>query len=271
LIGAGTSSTDIARDLGPIAKTIYQSSRNGLFDLTTAMLPENGVRIGEISSLDAIRIDEKFESELQDDEPLPSTVTLKSGQKLCNIHTIIICTGYHFTLPFLNQYHEDDTKVAEASEQVLVTDGTQVHNLHKDIWYIPDPSLIFVGIPFFTATFSLFDFQAIAVAAVLSGRSNLPSQEAMRKEYNERVEAKGYGRFFHSLLGKDVEYVNELLDWINEDRAKAGREKIQGHSKEWHQAKVEHMERVQALFGGTRLLGGGEDLSDKILELPICV
>lgn len=270
MIGAGTSSTDIARDLGPIAKTIYQSSRNGLFDLTPAMLPENAIRIGEISSLDSIRIDEKFESVLEDDEPLPSTVTLKSGQKLCNIHSVIICTGYHFTLPFLSQYHEDNTAAKEASEEVLITDGTQVHNLHKDIWYIPDPSLIFVGIPFFTATFSLFDFQAIAVAAVLSGKANLPSQEAMRKEYKERVEVKGYGRFFHSLLGKDVEYVNELLGWINEAGEKIGRKRIEGHSKEWHQAKVEHMERVQALFGGTRLLGGGEDLSGTILDLPVC-
>jgi len=64
--------------------------------------------------------------------------------------------------------------------------------------------------------------------------------------------------------------VDELLDWVNEDGKKIGRERIEGHSKEWHQAKVEHMERVQALFGGTRLLGGGEDLSGTILDLPVC-
>jgi hypothetical protein len=109
-----------------------------------------------------VRISEIARFELQSDKPsledahLPLIVHLKSGQKLCGIDGIIICTGYHITLPFLQEYHDDETSPADANETVLVTDGTQVHNLHKDIFYIPDPTLVFVGVPYYTATFTLF-------------------------------------------------------------------------------------------------------------------
>ena len=90
-------------------------------------------------------------------------------------------------LPFLDEYNDYTSSAAEANDTVLVTDGTQVHNLHQDIFYIPDPTLAFVGIPFYTATFSLFEFQAIAVTAFLSGVAQLPSTASLRTEYENRV------------------------------------------------------------------------------------
>lgn len=153
------------------------------------------------------------------------------------------------SLPFLRQYHEDKTPVHRADETVLVTDGTQVHNLHKDIWYIPDPSLIFIGVPFFTATFTLFEFQAIVVAAVLSGKAFLPSKEKMRIEYEQRAREKGTGKMFHSLRDREVEYVDELLEWVNGDGEKLGAVPVKGHTAQWHEANVERLERVRKIFG----------------------
>lgn len=153
------------------------------------------------------------------------------------------------SLPFLPQYHSDDTPVQQANSTVLVTDGTQIHNLHKDIFYIPDPSLIFIGIPFFTATFSLFEFQAIAVAAVLSGKAFLPSVEVMRKEYDQRARKKGTGKLFHSLKEHEVEYVDELVNWVNKDGRTVGAMPMEGHTADWHEANVERLERVRRLFG----------------------
>jgi len=183
------------------------------------MLPPNGVRISAIESFNLGEDDGRgtAEKNVSDLEPIPDTLTLKSGAKLCNIHAVIVCTGYHITLPFLASYHEDETSAVEASETVLVTDGTQIHNLHKDIFYIPDPSLLFVGVPYFTATFTLFEFQALTVAAVLSGMANLPTEDAMRKEYRDTVTRKRTGTAFHSLRGFEVEYVKELLKWVNAD------------------------------------------------------
>lgn len=185
-------------------------------------------------------------------------MTLKSGQKLCDLHHIILCTGYHITLPFLPDLHSDITPAEQADTTTLVTDGTQLHNLHKDIFYIPDPSLLFIGVPYFTATFTLFEFQAMVAAKVANGKVKLPSEKEMMREYQERVQAKGYGKAFHSLREKEVEYVDELLAWVNPE---LGEERLEGHTAAWKEAKDEQIARIRALFAG------GGDAVGKQLEI----
>jgi ACS family pantothenate transporter-like MFS transporter len=247
LIGGSVSSTDIARELGPIAQNIYQSHRNGAFDLSANLLPENAVRVDEVVSFE-IPTNAETSSQIATTDPIPATVVLKSGRKLCDIHHVILCTGYHLTLPFLSHLHSDDTPVDQADDTVLVTDGTQFHNLHKDIFYIKDPSLAFVGVPFFTATFTLFEFQAMVVAKVLSGLAQLPNELVMRAEYDARVRAKGYGKAFHSLRDKEEEYVNELLEWVNRDSERKGKNIIPGYSEQWREAREAQVQRVKALY-----------------------
>jgi hypothetical protein len=148
-------------------------------------------------------------------------------------------------LPFLPDYNE-----SELSETAIVTDGQQFHNLHQDIFYIPDPTLAFVGVSFYTATFTLFEFQAIAVAAFLSQTAQLPSLESMRTEYKERVDLKGYGRSFHSLKGEEEPYVQKIIEWVNNGREKQGLSFIQGHTDSWLEGKKAHVERLTLLFQG---------------------
>ncbi|MCJ1275849.1 hypothetical protein MMC21_003653 [Puttea exsequens] len=250
LVGAGVSSTDIARELGPTAGRIYQVSRGGKFDLPPILLPPNATRIGSIASFAKSPSTEP--GPLNDSsQPLPWRVILQDGRELTDIHRVILCTGYHISLPFLKQYHSDDTPVNKADDTVLVTDGTQMHNLHKDIFYIPDPSLVFIGVPYYTATFTLFEFQAMVVAAVLSKQAFLPSQSEMRMEYEERVRTRGAGKVFHSLKDREVEYVDELLGWVNRDRAKVGAGPVEGHTEAWHVANMDRLERVRKIFGKT--------------------
>ncbi|KAF9884736.1 hypothetical protein FE257_001298 [Aspergillus nanangensis] len=241
LIGGGVSSIDIARDIGPTARTVYQSTRNGEFDLAPSMLPDNGTRVSEISHFEFDTHGEKSTGRL------PLVVHLQSGQKLCDIDDIIICTGYHITLPFLRQYHDDATAPEDASDSILVTDGMQVHNLHKDIFYIPDPTLAFIGVPYYTATFSLFEFQAIALAAVFSEVAPLPTD--MRSEYLDKVRRIGYGRNFHSLKDGEEAYVRDLMEWVNVSRRRYGLALIEGHTPAWHRAKAAQRERIKAFFG----------------------
>jgi len=108
-----------------------------------------------------------------------------------------------------------------------------MHNLHKDLFYIPDPTIAFVGVPFYTATFSFFEFQAIAVAAVFSGRASLPTEDEIRTEYRERVQRKGSGRAFHDMKGEEAAYVKDLVEWVNSDAQLIDGPKVVGHSKEW--------------------------------------
>ncbi|KAJ5902977.1 hypothetical protein N7504_005360 [Penicillium tannophilum] len=245
LIGGGVSSMDIAREISPVSQAIYQSTRGGVFDIPAVALPENASRIEEVTHFEINEFPD------HSNEHLPMTVHLKSGRILHNIDRIVLCTGYQMAFPFLPQYNNSSVPVTEADDSTLITDGTQIHNLHRDIFYIPDPTLVFVGIPFYTATFTLFEFQAIAVAEVFSGNAQLPPAKEMRKEYLERIRIKGYRRNFHSLKGEEDAYVSQLLDWVNGDRAKRSLLPIEGHTGSWMEAKQEQVERLSQLFQGT--------------------
>jgi MFS transporter, ACS family, pantothenate transporter len=249
LIGGGVSSTDIAREIGQYSKNIYQSTRNSTHDLPTSLLPGNAVRIGEITSFEVVEANDIGTTTEFEPGSLPLIVNWGPTEQLTGIHHIIVCTGYHITLPFLRRFHHDDTLPEDAGTTVLVTDGTQLHNLHKDIFYIPDPTLAFVGVAYYTATFTLFEFQAMVVATVFSGLAKMPSNDSMRMEYNERVVQKGYGRDFHSLKNTEETYVNNILAWVNAGRNGHGLSAIEGHTAIWLRAKEEQRARARMLFG----------------------
>ncbi|KAJ9629547.1 hypothetical protein H2203_001921 [Taxawa tesnikishii (nom. ined.)] len=237
---------DIARELAPVAARTFQSSRGGQYDLPASFLPSNAARIGAIAAFE-----DSQKRDVSAESALPGTVLLKSGQRLCDIHRIVICTGYHISYPFLRSLHADNVAPEDAGDTVLITDGTQTHNLHKDIFYIPDPTLSFIGVPYHVATFSLFEFQAVAVAAVFSGQVDLPPTALMRQGYLRRVSQKGSGRGFHSLKGEgeEIAYVKDLVDWINSSR-RDGRV-ARGHSKAWHEAYRERLKRTERMKADT--------------------
>ncbi|KAJ5200788.1 Dimethylaniline monooxygenase N-oxide-forming [Penicillium cf. griseofulvum] len=245
LLGGGVSALDIAKEISGTANHVYQSTRNGAFDLPESALPANASRIAEVEAFEP-----STSTTSPNIEPLPLTVHLKSGESLKDIHTIILCTGYQMALPFLEDYNDYGVSAIEASDKVLVTDGTLVHNLHQDIFYIPDPTLAFVGIPFYTATFSLFEFQAIAVAAFLSGVAQLPSTASLRTKYEDRVKEKGLGRNFHSLKDQEQSYVDELIGWVNTGRAERGLSLIEGHTKIWIKERAALGERIKLILAG---------------------
>ena len=89
----------------------------------------------------------------------------------------------------------------------------------------------------------------MAAATVLSGQTVLPAKEDMRREYEEKVKRKGAGRAFHSLKENEVEYVNELLSWVNRDRAKIGAEPLTGHTQAWHIARADYLKRIRKMIG----------------------
>jgi cation diffusion facilitator CzcD-associated flavoprotein CzcO len=241
LIGAGVSSTDIAREITPFAKTVYQSSRNGPDDIPAAFQPPFTIRVGELASFSP--------PSSPSSAPGSARITLKDGRVLTGIDSVVFCTGYITTYPFLADLHTDFTAPEDADDTVLVTDGNMVHNLHNDIFYIPDPSLAFVGVPYYVATFSLFEFQSIAVAAVFAGRAWLPSQSEMRAEYQARVKEKGLGRGLHSLKNAEVGYVSELVGWLNEHAKTTGAERVEGHSEAWIAEDEKKFEKLIRHFG----------------------
>lgn len=245
VVGAGVSSTDICRELGGVAKKVWQSSRGGEYDLLPSMLPDNCTRIGAIAGFSPLTSPTKLKHE----DTLPGSVILSSGDTISDIHHIILATGYHMSYPFLSHLHADRLLPSQAPSTVLVTTGQVTHNLHKDIFYIPDPTLAFIGVPYHVATFSLFEFQAMAVAAVFASSASLPKEEEMREEYEERVKRKGIGRKLHSLKDDEGEvlYAREMMEIVNQRRKEV--DKVEGHTEEWFEAYRRRLVRMKERRG----------------------
>jgi imidazole glycerol phosphate synthase subunit HisF len=118
-------------------------------------------------------------------------------------------------------------------------------------------------VPYHVATFTLFEFQAMALASVFSGDTKLPSTKAMRNEYRERLKQKGAGRFFHSLKkrGDEIAYVNALVAMVNEG-GNTPVVAMTGHPQKWLDAYVRRGARMEALFSTVR----DSDIDKRILE-----
>lgn len=254
VVGAGVSAVDICRELDGVATKVYQSVRGGPFDLPASLLPAGVERVPEIASFalhDGADSDQHRRPGHGDRVP-PGSVVLKDGRVLDDVHHVVLATGYITSYPFLPQLHSDAAPITEAGEALVVTsDGTMAHNLHRDMFYINDPTLAFVGVPYYVATFSLFDFQAQVISRVFAGKARLPSREKMRAEYEKRLKEKGLGRSFHSLAapGHEIAYVQELVDWVNSYAREAGDEPMQGHSEEWKRAHEEVKAKRRAALG----------------------
>lgn len=284
-----------------------QSSRGGVFDHPLELLVPEAERVGEVASFSIPQTDAPpphstasySNAELSPSSPIPGTVRLVSGAVMSGFHRVLMCTGYHVSLPFLAWAHvepellsfpvpplvkdrddsgalilpalptppdtrpptADESKTpipAPASDRIVVTDGTAYHNLHRDIFYIPDPTLAFIGVPYYTATFSLFEYQAMALAAVWNGKTSLPARDEMRRIYETRVAERGVGRGLNSLKGEQVEYVERLVEWISEalkeshaedkgeQSGKKATEMVEGHSKEWVQNYEDRILKLRA-------------------------
>lgn len=242
LIGNGTSALDIARDISSQVKALYNSVResNHKFDERylrlreelSKFVPKNVQRVGNIK-------DFHYNADTQSDNIQDAIIELEDGTEITGLDYVIVCTGYVFSFHFLENLHTDDhinkqRGAAVDDEHVLVKDGSQVFNLHKDIFYIPNPTLSFVGIPFHIATFSLFEFQSYAVARVYSESAKLPIEKAMREEWAERERQKGPGREFHA-LGSELElaYIKDIADWVNKTGIEQGKRLVEEHNQDW--------------------------------------
>jgi cation diffusion facilitator CzcD-associated flavoprotein CzcO len=245
LLGSGVSALDIAREIVGLAKQLYRSSRNGSFDLPAGMF-DPGVRtVGPVVKL------------VPDSQSGHGTVVLADGQAIHAIDVIILCTGYITSYPFLGDLQMPAVSKEKADERVIITsDGCTTHNLHKDIFYIPDPTLVFVGVPYHASAFSLFDFQAEVVARVLAGKAQLPSQKAMRAEYDRRrASIQAGGTAFHSLMKRDVEYMKSLQDWVNREAARLGCEPMDPINDQWVERYFHFVKEMEARRWSSQVVG----------------
>lgn len=208
VVGNSASGLDIATQLSTTAKKVYNSVRTPS--------PVADVKIPTVEEISEIV---KYD---YDDE---KSVITKDG-KVSGIDVVIFCTGYLYKFPFLKSYLSGD--------DALLTSGERVRRLYQQIFYIPDPSLVAVGLPKSVIVMPFAECQAAVVARVFSGRLTLPSEEEQREDERKGVEARGDGKEYHNIKPpEDYEYCQGLQNWIDSQGANDGFE-----AERWDQYRV---------------------------------
>lgn len=176
------------------------------------------------------------------------------GRVFDRVDHVIWCTGYQYSYPYLPQYHRDapPTHRVKGDDEIppLVEKGDFVDNIYRDIFYIPDPTLSFIGLSVNTSAFSFFEFQSIAISRVYSSKARLPSRREQYRQLALLVAKKGKGKFRH-YMGKsgEREYVQETVDWLNRDGRSFGAPHVLGHSPEWIHESDQSVVRIAEKLG----------------------
>lgn len=190
VIGNYASGVDLATQISTTAKHVYVSVKD-----------ENQL----------IEVDQDNVSYVQQvsryDYDASRSAYTTAGETVSDIDVVVFCTGYLYTLPFLNEYLPG------------ITDGNYVKDVYKQIFNVQDPTLSFIGLPKFVVPMPLSESQAAVVARVYSGRIQLPSLEERKAAYDGEIAASGPGKPFHSFMPPaDYTYCNDLLDWIKKEK-----------------------------------------------------
>ncbi|KAI1323080.1 FAD/NAD(P)-binding domain-containing protein [Xylariaceae sp. FL0255] len=241
LIGAGASSFDIAKEVLQVGGKVYQSVRESKYDITASRLPKEVMRVAMTAKFLVNSQDMTDSGDLAVERPIPGKVVLQDGAVLEGMDYVVICTGYITSYPFLGDLEQPSVAWENAGDKTIITsDGYTTHNLHKDIFYIPDPTLAFIGVSALVSTFSLFDFQAKVMAKVLTGQVQLPHRSMMRQEHKQRKSKHQAGDRFHAILLGEAEYIDELLTWVNRELVQAGLRPITGMDADWLETYENH-------------------------------
>ncbi|PON68904.1 Flavin monooxygenase FMO [Parasponia andersonii] len=185
IVGNSLSGQDLSMELVEVVKDVYLSSRS-------MNISEGLSKV--ISKHQNLHLRPQIES-LEED----GKVSFVDGSWVI-ADTLIYCTGYSYTLPFL------DTK------GIVTLDDDRVGPLYEHT-FPPSlaPSLSFIGIPRKIIGFPFFESQAKWIAQLLSGKRTLPSWDDMMQSIKE---------FYHSrdLSGIPKQNTHDIADFEYCDR-----------------------------------------------------
>lgn len=191
IIGNSASGLDIATQCSTVAKKVYNSVRT----------PSN---VADVKIENVEEISEVIEYDVENGEKIKTI----NGDEYYGIDTVIFCTGYLYKFPFLKSYLDGPDS--------LLTNGERVRRLYKQLFYIPDPSLVTVGLPKSIIVMPFSECQAAIISRVFSGRLILPNEDEQRSEEFKEIEERGEGKEFHNLKSPlDILYCQNLQSMID--------------------------------------------------------
>uniref|UniRef100_A0A914E2K1 Flavin-containing monooxygenase n=1 Tax=Acrobeloides nanus TaxID=290746 RepID=A0A914E2K1_9BILA len=137
-----------------------------------------------------------------------NSIILADGQHLTGLDTVIYCTGYKYSFPFLR--HLEILKPTHEMVSPLY-----LHMAHIDY---PD-SLFFIGMPLRVLLFILFEYQIKYAMALIEGRAEKPTRENFEvedeKKFEELKEAGLQNKYYHYFGDNMWDYFRRLAKLAN--------------------------------------------------------
>lgn len=198
VVGCEASGKDIAEASVPIARKVYGVVRN--LDSLAEFKKDTTSGITWVGALKSFDPNSKSIETLDPEAPI-----------IENVDHVVFATGYLRSYPFLTGVN--------SSKYPIVTDGVRAHNMFNHMYYIPDPTLVILGLPKYVLPFRVFEAQAIHAARFLSGRLSLPSLEERRQWEREREKSASSERGFHDMqFPEDFKYCGSLTADIKQSK-----------------------------------------------------
>jgi cation diffusion facilitator CzcD-associated flavoprotein CzcO len=187
VVGNSASGLDISSQISPCCKTLLLSQKSESY------LAGGFASDPKIQSVSQIS---RFDSENK-------TVYFSNGRVERDVDSILFCTGYLYTLPFLRDLSPNP-----------IGDGTHVEHTYRHLFYTPHPTLSFLALPQKVIPFPLSEAQSSVLVRIYSGRLAVPSEKEMEAWEEATIAEQGSGGDFHTLkFPKDAEYINLMYDW----------------------------------------------------------
>jgi cation diffusion facilitator CzcD-associated flavoprotein CzcO len=128
------------------------------------------------------------------------------------VESIVFCTGYFYSYPFLSSLNPP-----------AVTDGWRTRNVYQQLFYIDHPTLVFPMLSQRVIPFPTAENHAAVFSRVWSERLVLPSTGEMKAWERAEIDIKGDGKAFHLLpFPMDADYLNFLYDWAEKADPRPG-------------------------------------------------
>ena len=190
VVGNSASGLDICSQIGRVSQQPIIISAKSISEMQGAFASDGRLDLPEIQEfLPPSRYDR--------------AVRFIDGRIESGIDSIVFCTGYFYSYPFLSSI-----------QPPLIESGKRVQNLYQHILSIDHPSLAFVGLPQKIIPFRTCEGQAGVISRLWAERISLPSRAEMRKWEEARLAQVSDEKSFHVFKSaEDLDYHNMMVDW----------------------------------------------------------